>query len=142
MKISALLALAAIVTCTTSSAHAQSKAVSADAANSVKHSAAIPRHLLHAGGHSLAGSVRLVSGVIAVPVWMSGGVSTGVGTSLKQSGKTAGRTATNLWDAATGDPAQRPALDRKIGLPKLKKPAGRPKDPSPADALKQTDSNR
>lgn len=86
--------------------------------------------------------MRLVSGVVAVPVWMSGGVSTGVGTSLKHSGKTAGRVATNLWDAATGDPAKRPALDRTIGLPKAKRFPTKAKDPSPAEALKRTDSNR
>ena len=41
-----------------------------------------------------------------------------------------------MWDAATGDPAKRPALDRKIGLPKLKKATVRPKDVSPGEALK------
>lgn len=122
----------------TSTALAQSKPVSAHVAKSAKHSVAIPRHLLHAGGHSLAGSVRMVSGVAAVPVWMIGGVSTGVGTSLKHSGKAAGQTANTMWDSATGDPAKRPALDRNIGLPKLKKPATRRHDPSPAEALKQT----
>jgi hypothetical protein len=131
MKKTTLLSLAAVVSLTSLPALAQSKPVS------VKHSAAVPRHLLLSAGHSFAGSVRLVSGVVAVPVWMSGGISTGVGASVKHSGKT----ANSLWDAVTGDPAKSPPLDRKIGLPKLKKSAGRPKDLSPAEALKQTNPN-
>jgi hypothetical protein len=138
MKITTLLSLAAVISLTSLPAVAQSKAVSDDAAKSVKHSVAVPRHLLLSAGHSFAGSIRLSSSVVAVPIWMSGGLSTGVGTSLKHSGKTATKAANNLWDAATGDPAKRPVLNRKIGLPKLKKSAGRPKDPSPAEALKQT----
>jgi hypothetical protein len=137
MKKTTLLSLAAVVSLTSLPALAQSKPVSVDAAKSVKHSAAVPRHLLLSAGHSFAGSVRLVSGVVAVPVWMSGGISTGVGASVTHSGKT----ANSLWDAVTGDPAKSPPLDRKIGLPKLKKSAGRPKDLSPAEALKQTNPN-
>ncbi len=129
---------------TTLPALAQSKTASGHAGESVKHSAAAPHELLLAGGHSLAGSVRLVSGVVAVPVWMSGAVATGsgvistdIGGSLKQSGKATRKAANTMWDAATGDPAPRPALDHNIGLPRLEKSALRPRDLSPAEAIKR-----
>ena len=139
MKTTTLLSLAVAVALTPLAALAQSTAASAHAANSLKHSAAASREALLAGGHSVAGSVRLVSGVAAVPVWMSGAVVNGIGTALTESGKATTEAADKMWDAAHGDPAKRPALDREIGLPKPTKTAATtPRDPSPAEALKRT----
>ncbi len=145
MKTNSTLLLALVVALTPLAVFAQSNAVSNNVANSVAHSAAASQEVLLAGGHAVVGSVRLASGVLAVPVWMSGAVSagsgaivTGVGDSLAQSGKAAGQTAEKMWDAATGDPAERPALNREVGLPKPQKTAAnsRAKDPSPAEVLK------
>ena len=145
MKTTTLLSCAVAIALMPLAVFAQSNAVSNNLANSAAHSAAASQEVLLAGGHAVVGSVRLSSGVLAVPVWMSGAVSTGsgavvtgVGDSLTQSGKAAGQAAEKMWDAATGDPAERPALNREVGLPKPQKTAAnsRAKDPSPAEVLK------
>ncbi|MBI3884550.1 MAG: hypothetical protein HY302_02290 [Opitutae bacterium] len=146
MKTTTLLSLAAAVALTPLAVFAQSAAASTNLANSAAHSAAASQEILLAGGHAVAGSVRLASGVLAVPVWMSGAVATGsgaalagVGDSLVHSGKAAGQTAQKMWDAATGDPAERPALNREVGLPKPRPTAAaasRSRDPAPAEVLK------
>jgi hypothetical protein len=138
MKTTTLLSCAVAIALMPLAVFAQSTAVSNNLANSAAHSAAASQEVLLAGGHAIVGSVRLASGVLAVPVWMSGAVVNGVGESLALSGKAAGQTAEKMWDAATGDPAERPALNREVGLPKPQKTAAnsRAKDPSPAEVLK------
>lgn len=81
---------------------------------------------------SAAGSgLKLVSAVGAVPLWLAG-------STVVASGEAAKAGAERLWDLATSEPAARPKLNPKIGLP----PAPPPKpavvaDPSPAEALKR-----
>lgn len=138
MKTTTLLSCAVAIALMPLAVFAQSNAASNNLANSAAHSAAASQEILLAGGHAVVGSVRLASGVLAVPVWMSGAVVNGVGESLALSGKAAGQTAEKMWDAATGDPAERPALNREVGLPKPQKSAAasRTKDPAPAEVLK------
>ena len=142
MKTNSTLLLALVVALTPMAALAQSASASTNLGNSVSHSAAASREILLAGSNAVAGSVKLTSGALAVPVWMSGAVVTGsgaivtgVGDALTHGGTATSKAADKMWDAATGDPDQRPALNREIALPKPQKTAARPKDPSPADAL-------
>lgn len=136
MKTNSTLLFALVVALTPMAALAQSASASTNLGNSVSHSAAASREILLAGSNAVAGSVKLTAGAFAVPVWMSGAVVTGVGDALTHGGTAASTAADKMWDAATGDPDQRPALNREIALPKPQKTAARPKDPSPADALK------
>jgi len=126
---------------------AQSCAAAGHASNAVTLSAAGSGEASAAAVDSARGSLKVVAGIVAVPVWLSGSAVTGssalvagvgavsaeVGSDLTTGGK-------ELWDFATGDPARRPALNRERSVPPppLKKTPAKPADPSPAEALKTT----
>ena len=86
--------------------------------------------------------MRVVSGVAAVPVWMSGAVVGGsgavvsaVGESMVKGGDAAMKGADDMWDFANGDSAKRPAPNREKGLPPRVTTPEKAKDPSPAEML-------
>lgn len=121
---------------------AQSCAATNQFSKASTHAIAASGEVSAAVGHSAAGSVRVVSGVAAVPLWMSGAVAAGsgavvsaVGESMGKGGETTMKGADEMWDFANGDPAKRPALNRGKGLPPRKPASECPKDPSPAEAL-------
>lgn len=123
---------------------AQSCAAVAHVSNAAGHSAAASGEVVAAGVESGAAAIKVVSGVAAVPVFASGAVvaSAGavvasVGESAMAAGTTTAEGAGKLWDFATDDPAQRPALDRTRAVPAPKIPeTKKPADPSPAEAMK------
>ena len=114
---------------------AQSEAASAHAALALKDSGRASAESVAAAAHASVGSFRLVSGVAAVPVWMSGATLASAGQVSTQLGKDSGRAAQELWDFATGDAAKRPPLNREVGLPKKEAASLKPRDPAPAEAL-------
>ncbi len=122
---------------------AQSCAAVTHVSNAAGHSAAASGEVVAAGVESGAAAVKVVSGVAAVPVFVSGAVVASAGTvvaSVGESAVAAGTTTTQgagkLWDFATDDPAQRPALERTRAMPPPKAPATKkPTDPSPAEAM-------
>lgn len=90
---------------------------------------------------SAASVGQVASGVVAVPLWVSGGVARGAGTVLKVSGTAsadAGQAATQgareLWDFATGETSARPPLNRTLGVPAARTTPA--KDLSPAEAMR------
>jgi hypothetical protein len=122
-------------------APAQSEAASANVSAAATASGTASAQTVAAAAHASVGSFRLVSGIAAVPVWMSGTVSTGAGRVSTQIGKDSVRAGTELWDFATGEPAKRPPLARDIAIPKKETATAtaavaKPRDPSPAEALK------
>jgi len=90
-----------------------------------------------------ASSAELVSTVVAVPLWMIGGVASGSGEILTAAGQASGNTGRASLKGADAliqttptksEPftvAVRAALDRERAVPAAKR-----KDPSPAEAMK------
>ncbi len=131
---------------------AQSCAAVDHVSKAATHSGAASGEASAAVVDSGAASGKVVTTVAAVPLWMSGAAVQGsgtvvnaVGTASAQAGAAIVKGAEKMWDTSTGDPAQRPALNRSVGLPAAK-PAAAPaptpapapaahRDPSPADAL-------
>lgn len=135
--------LALVLTLGTAALSAQSVAAAGHVSNAAVNSAAASGETLSAVGDSAAGSVKVVAGVAAVPVWMSGAVVasggavvSSVGTAGNQAGVAITKTAGKLWDFASGDPSQRPHLNRDRAVPPLKKTEAKPADRSPAETLK------
>jgi hypothetical protein len=99
---------------------------------------------VRAVGESAQGSVQVVSGFSAIPVYLSGAVLAGSGNLVASAalasaemGAELSRGGKALWDFATSDPAARPALDRQRSVPPLKNQAApRPSDPPPGVAMK------
>lgn len=125
---------------------AQSCAATNTFANASSHAVNASGEVLAAGADSVTGSVQVVSGAVAVPVWMSGAVINGSGELSKAVGKTAVKAGTatahgaeKLWDFASGDPSQRPAMDQThpVTPQPEKKSSAKAKDPSPAEALQR-----
>ena len=114
---------------------AQSDAASAHAAHALKDSGRASAESVAVAAHASVGSFRLVSGVAAVPVWLSGATLASAGQVSTQLGKDSARAAQDLWDFATGEPAKRPPLNREVGLPKKESISAKSHDPSPAEAL-------
>ncbi len=109
-----------------------------------RHAGQASGQLLTAGGNSVVGSLQAGSAVAAVPLWMGGAAVGGAGALSQAIGDGAARTGEatmkggdKLWDFGSGDPAERPALDRTRALPPAALPPSVPprKDPSPAEAM-------
>ena len=134
----ALASFAAALLLAPLAVHAQSTAASTHVSAAVTASGTASAEAVAAAAHATVGSFRLVSGIAAVPVWMSGAASTAVGRVSTQIGKDSARASADLWDFATGEPGKRPPLDRAVALPQKKEIAAvaKPRDPSPAEALK------
>lgn len=118
LLVASLLALAA------SPLAAQSTGFSQNIAGSVAHSGAASEQVMLGSGEAIAAGTRVVAGVGAVAFWTGGSVAQGSGalsTALGEAGTAAGtavtKGGTQLWDFASGDPAQRPALDRTRSVP-------------------------
>lgn len=97
--------------------------------------------VVRAVGDSGSASVAIGSGIVAVPVWVSGQavrgsgeVLTAVGGVSREAGKAAVDDAGKLWDFSTGPVAERPPLAREKAVP-ARKAAARLADPSPAQAM-------
>lgn len=117
---------------------AQSSAAAGHASHAVTHSAAASGEALAAVGDSAASGVKVVSGIAAVPVWISGSIVGGVGAISTEAGKGAIEGGNKLWDFANGAPEERPHVNRERAVPPLKKRTNKPAaDPSPAMMLKQ-----
>ncbi len=93
-----------------------------------------------AAGNSVVAAGKITSGVVAVPLWMSGAVAVGsgkavaaIGDSTAHSGEAATEGANRLWDFSSGEATQRPALDRTRGVPPVVRAEPRAPDPAPAD---------
>ena len=99
---------------------------------------------VRAVGVSAQGSVQVLSGVAAIPVFLSGAALAGSGNLVAsvalasaEMGAELSRGGKAMWDFATSDPAARPALDRQRSVPPLKNQAApRPVDPPPGVAMK------
>jgi hypothetical protein len=101
--------------------------------NSATYSVAASGEASAAAADSTVGSVRVVAGVAAVPLWISGSAIGASGAAGRELGTGAAKGGKELWDFSTGETTARPALDRTVGIPPLK--VVRPKDPAPAEAL-------
>lgn len=128
---------------------AQSEAASTHASRAVQASGTASAETLAAGAHAAAGSIRVVSAVAAVPLWIGGAAlsaaghaSMHVGYVSAQAGRHTTRAAADFWQASSTLPAapapcatpRRPPLDRHAGLPA--RPLATPAcDPSPAEAF-------
>ncbi|MFA5257556.1 MAG: hypothetical protein WC360_05340 [Opitutales bacterium] len=124
MKAVSLLAFAAISLVLSTASAGEVKAASKAA---VGQSAAALDAVAQTVMMSANASIEAGSAVAAIPVWMTAKVMDKMGQGSEQAG---------VWDAATGDPAQRPALDKEIVKPDIKPGSAAPKkDPSPADAM-------
>jgi hypothetical protein len=139
MKIpSSIRSLTLVLVLGATSLSAQSCAATNSFANASSHAINASGEVLAAGANSVAGSVQAGAAVVAVPVWMSGAVASGAGQLSTAVGDSALKGGDKLWDFASGDPAQRPALDRNHPVtPPTSPAAAKPKDPSPAEALKR-----
>jgi hypothetical protein len=123
---------------------AQSCAAAGHVSNAVTLSAAASGETLAAVGDSAASGVKVVAGVAAVPIWLSGAaltsggaiVASGAAVSAEVGAGTV-KGADQLWDFATGKPEQRPHVNRERAVPPLKKTDAKPMDPAPATMLKQ-----
>jgi hypothetical protein len=131
----------ALILCVTSLS-AQSCAAVNQFSKASTHALAASGEVSTAVGHSAAGSVRVVSGVAAVPVWMSGAVVAGsgavvsaVGESMGKGGDAAMKGADDMWDFANGESTKRPVLNREKALPPRTTTPEKAKDPSPAEVL-------
>ncbi|HVU16624.1 MAG TPA: hypothetical protein VHD32_06855 [Candidatus Didemnitutus sp.] len=85
-------------------------------------------------GNSAVALGQLTGGVAAIPLWMSGAVTTATGESLVHVGSSATKAGDEVWDFANGGPGKRPPLDREKCVP-AKAPTVKTKDPSPAEAF-------
>lgn len=132
---------------------AQSDAASTHASRAVHASGTASAETVAAGAHAAAGSIRVVSAVAAVPLWLGGAalstagqVSLQVGHVSAQAGHHTTRAAADFWQTAATAPApfvpaactgpRRPPLDRTVGLPPRAAPAPTC-DPSPAEAFRR-----
>lgn len=130
---------------------AQSDAASAHASRALHASGTASAETFAAGAHAAAGSIRVVSAVAAVPLWLGGAalstaghVSVHVGHASAHAGHHTTRAAADFWQAGTAVPApvtpavcvtpRRPPLDRSVGLPP-RPPLAPACDPSPAEAF-------
>lgn len=107
-------------------------AASQHASNAASHAAQASGELVAASAAAAGSGLRLVSGIAAVPLWLSGNIAIA-------SGELTTEVAEGLWDLSMNNSKPRPELHREIGLPAA--PAPRPektKDLSPAEALKRT----
>ena len=120
---------------------AQSCAVTRSLGNASTHAGKASGEMLASGGASVVASAQLVSGVVAVPVWMSGKVASASGEALQAGGSAVAQGAEKLWDFASGDPAMRPTMQRERAVPPVPavpaKPVSKTKDPSPAEAAQR-----
>lgn len=125
---------------------AQSCAATKSFTAASRHAGNASGELLLAGGNSVAGSVQAGSAVAAVPVWMGGAAITGagalsqaIGEGTTKAGEATMKGGDTLWDFGSGDPAERPTLDRTRALPPPAVPPStvKTKDPSPAQAMKR-----
>ena len=126
---------------------AQSCAAVGNFANASSHAVNASGEVLASGAASVAGSAQVGSAVVAIPVWMSGAavnasgaVSSAVGDTAQKAGTAVAHGAEKLWDFASGDATQRPALDRSHAVvPPAAgmKPSAKSADPSPAEALRR-----
>lgn len=142
-SLKSLLSVAMVLAFGAVALSAQSCAVVDHASNAAQLSAQASGEAVAAAGASVVGSAQVASGVAAVPVWVSGAAVASGGAVVVASGEAAARAgvatakgADQLWDFATSDPAKRPALNREVGVPPAKAPASKPRDPTPAEALK------
>lgn len=132
---------------------AQSDAASLHASRALRASGTASAETLAAGAHAAAGSIRVVSAVAAVPLWLGGAalstagqVSLQVGHVSAHAGHHTTRAAADFWQTATAAPAPiaspvcvtplRPPLDRTVGLPP-RATAAPACDPSPAEAFRR-----
>lgn len=139
--------IAVALTFGTAGLSAQSCAAVGNFANASSHAVNASGEVLASGAASVAGSAQVGSAVVAVPVWMSGAavnaggaLSSAVGDTAQKAGTAVSHGAEKLWDFASGDSAQRPAMDRTHPVvPPLTapKPSAKAADPSPAEALRQ-----
>lgn len=120
---------------------AQSCAVTRSLGNASTHAGNASGEVLAAGGASVVASAQVVSGAVAVPVWMGGNVVSASGEALQAGGSAVARGAEKLWDFASGDPAMRPTMQRERAVPQVPaapaKPVSKTKDPSPAEAAQR-----
>ncbi len=132
---------------------AQSDAASLHASRALHASGTASAETLAAGAHAAAGSIRVVSAVAAVPLWLGGAAlstaghaSLHVGHVSAHAGHHTTRAAADFWQTATAAPAhaipaactgpRRPPLDRTVGLPP-RATAAPICDPSPAEAFRR-----
>ena len=120
----------------------QSCAAATHASRAVALSGEASGEAFQASGDAALGSVRVASGIVAVPVLATAGMFGASGAIISSTGALSMEAASNLargsdqlWDFATGNPAQRPKLDREKAVPALKQPAAKPRDRSPAEML-------
>ena len=135
--------LAVVLLFGTTALSAQSSAVTTSLAKAGRHLGTASGEAFTASGASVAASGQVVSGIAAVPVWMSGGVVKGsghvltaLGEGTTQTGAAIGRGADKLWDFSTGDAASRPPMARERAVPPAPGIVRKPKDPSPAEAMR------
>jgi hypothetical protein len=130
---------------------AQSEAASTHASRAVHASGTASVETLAAGAHAVVGSIRVASGIAAVPLWFSGAALTGAGHVSQEAGRVAVRAgqhttgaADDFWRGTANPPPaplpcatpRRPPLDRQVGLPVG--PRGAPScDPAPAEAFRR-----
>lgn len=127
----------------TTALSAQSCAAAGHVSNAVTLSGRASGEALSAVGDSAKGSLKVASGIVAVPVMLSGvavggsgALVAGVGVVSAEVGRSVANDGKKLWDFASGEPDKRPALNRERSVPPLKKVPATPVDPSPAEALK------
>lgn len=144
----ASLLAASLLALATSPLAAQSTAFSQNVAGSVAHSGAASEQAMLGSGEAITAGTRVVAGVGAVAFWTggsvaqgSGAVSTALGEASTAAGTAVTKGGTQLWDFASGDPAQRPALNRTRSVPPAPATTACPtaskqvvaRDPSPAE---------
>ena len=120
----------------TTALSAQSCAAAGHVSNSAALSVAASGEALSAAGDSAKASLKVVSGVVAVPVMLSGAAIGGSGAVVASAGAAIKGDGEKMWDFATGDPAKRPTPNREKSVPPLKAAPVKAADPSPAEALK------
>lgn len=137
--------LAVVLLFGTTAMSAQSCAATKSLVDAGHHAGVASGEASAAGGASITASAQSVAGVAAVPVWMSGAVVEGggnvlsaLGGSTAHAGAAATHGAKKMWDFATGDAASRPALARERAVPPLPVVVRKPKDVSPAEALRSS----
>jgi len=82
-----------------------------------------------ASGQSANASISAGASVAAVPVWMAGNLAKPIVAGSEQA-------ESQMWDATTGDPAQRPSLDLNLVKPVTPPDATPPKrDLPPSEAM-------
>ena len=120
----------------------QSCAAATHASRAIALSGEASGEAFQASGDVAMGSLRVATGIVAVPVFVSAGIFGVSGAIVSSAGALSAEAASDLargsdqmWDFATGNPAQRPKLDREKAVPPLTQPAAKPRDRSPAEML-------